>query len=206
MRAILISIRPKWVEKIIRGEKTLEVRKTRPKLETPFKCYIYCTEAKKRLVTILKDGDENYGEIYHGKPVFIKVEDGSVCDMWGKRQKIVGEFVCDRIDRVLWDGEYGAGYDCSDDDVAAACLTREELDAYGKHRPLYLWHISDLKLYSEPKELSELCFPPELYCEKGLCGRCPYDQSPNEYGEYSFDCEWKKPITRPPQSWCYVEG
>ena len=86
MKAVLISIRPKWVEKITRGEKTLEVRKTRPKLETPFKCYIYCTEAKKRLVTILKDGDENYGEIYHGKPVFIKVEDGSVCDMWEKRR------------------------------------------------------------------------------------------------------------------------
>ena len=97
MKAVLISIRPKWVEKIASGEKTLEVRKTRPKLETPFKCYIYCTEAKKRLVTILKDGDENYGEIHHGKPVFIKVEEGSVCDMWGKRQKIVGEFVCDTI-------------------------------------------------------------------------------------------------------------
>lgn len=206
MKAVLISIRPKWVEKIIRGEKTLEVRKTRPKLETPFKCYIYCTEAKKRLVTILKDGDENYGEIYHGKPVFIKVEDGSVCDMWEKRQKIVGEFICDRIDRVLWGGEYGTGYDCSDDDVAAACLTREELDAYGKGKPLYGWNITELKIYSNPKELSEFCFPPELYCEKGLCGRCPYDQSPNEYGEYSFDCEWKKPITRPPQSWCYVEG
>ena len=206
MKAVLISIRPKWVEKIVRGEKTLEVRKTRPKLETPFKCYIYCTEAKKRLVTILKDGDENYGEIHHGKPVFIKVEEGSVCDMWGKRQKIVGEFTCDCIDQVLWDGEYGTSYDCSDDDVAAACLTRDELDAYGKHRPLYMWHISGLKLYGEPKELSEFCFPPELYCEKGLCGRCPYDQSPNEYGEYSFDCEWKKPVTCPPQSWCYVEG
>lgn len=205
MKAVLISIRPKWVEKIVIGEKTLEVRKTRPKLETPFKCYIYCTEAKKRLVTILKDGDENYGEIHHGKPVFIKVEEGSVCDMWGKRQKVVGEFVCDRIDRVLWN-DYGTGYDCSDDDVAAACLTRDELDAYGKHRPLYMWHISGLKLYGEPKELSEFCFPPELYCEKGLCGRCPYDQSPNEYGEYSFDCEWKKPVTCPPQSWCYVEG
>ena len=205
MKAVLISIRPKWVEKIVSGEKALEVRKTRPKLETPFKCYIYCTEAKKRLVTILKDGDENYGEIHHGKPAFIKVEEGSVCDMWGKRQKIVGEFTCDRIDQVLWN-DYGTGYDCSEDDVAAACLTRDELDAYGKHGPLYMWHISGLEIYDTPKPLSEFCFPPELYCEKGLCGRCPYDQSPNEYGEYSFDCEWKRPITRPPQSWCYVEG
>ena len=206
MKAVLISIRPKWVEKIASGEKTLEVRKTRPKLETPFKCYIYCTEAKKRLVTILKDGDENYGEIYHGKPVFIKVEDGSVCDMWGKRQKIVGEFVCDTIFPVTVEcsspADLGAGLE-----VPGTCLTdREILDYLGNGKQGYLWHISGLKLYGEPKELSEFCFPPELYCEKGLCGTCPYDQSPNEYGEYSFDCEWKKPVTCPPQSWCYVEG
>ena len=153
MRAVLISIRPKWVEKIIRGEKTLEVRKTRPKLETPFKCYIYCTNS------------------------------GVACGMWGKHGKVIGEFVCDRIDRILWNGEYGAGYDCSDDDVAAACLTREELDAYGKHRPLYLWHISGLKLYGEPKELAQF---------DGL-------------RETRFGFELRQ-LERPPQSWCYVEG
>lgn len=41
MIAVLISIRPKWCEKIISGEKTIEVRKTRPKMNPPFKCYIY---------------------------------------------------------------------------------------------------------------------------------------------------------------------
>ena len=41
MIAVLISIRPKWCEKIINGQKTIEVRKTRPKMDTPFKCYIY---------------------------------------------------------------------------------------------------------------------------------------------------------------------
>lgn len=42
-KAVLISIRPKWCERIASGEKTIEVQKTRPKLETPFKCYIYET-------------------------------------------------------------------------------------------------------------------------------------------------------------------
>ena len=46
MKSVLISIQPKWVEKIASGEKTIEVRKTRPKLETPFKCYIYQTKSK----------------------------------------------------------------------------------------------------------------------------------------------------------------
>lgn len=43
----MISIHPEWCEKILSGEKTIEIRKTRPKLPTPFKCYIYCTSGNK---------------------------------------------------------------------------------------------------------------------------------------------------------------
>lgn len=116
-----------------------------------------------------------------GEYVEVHRKTGGAVDEW--QEKVMGEFICDRIDRVLWDGEYGAGYDCSDDDVAAACLTREELDAYGKHRPLYLWHISDLKLYSEPKELTQF---------KGLRGT-----------KFGFE---PRQLKCPPQSWYYVEG
>lgn len=165
MKAVLISIRPKWVEKITRGEKTLEVRKTRPKLETPFKCYIYCTGVKRSPL---------------GEYVEVHRKTGGAVDEW--QEKVMGEFTCDRIDRVLWN-DYGTGYDCSDDDVAAACLTRDELDAYGKHGPLYMWHISGLKLYDTPKELVQF---------DGL-------------RETKFGLEpWR--LERPPQSWCYVEG
>ena len=41
MRAILMSIKHKWCEKIFSGEKTIEVRKVAPKLKPPFKVYIY---------------------------------------------------------------------------------------------------------------------------------------------------------------------
>lgn len=43
MKSVLISIRPRWCELIASGRKTIEVRKTYPKLPTPFMCYIYCT-------------------------------------------------------------------------------------------------------------------------------------------------------------------
>lgn len=43
MKAVLLSIRPNWCKLIWSGMKTVEVRKSRPKLETPFKAYIYCT-------------------------------------------------------------------------------------------------------------------------------------------------------------------
>ena len=43
-KAVLMSAKPEWCKKILSREKTVEVRKTRPKLETPFKVYIYCTK------------------------------------------------------------------------------------------------------------------------------------------------------------------
>ena len=46
-KAVMISIRPEWCEKIANGEKTIEVRKTRPKKKkNPFRCYIYCTQGR----------------------------------------------------------------------------------------------------------------------------------------------------------------
>lgn len=185
-RAVLISIRPKWVEKILSGEKTIEVRKTRPKLETPFKCYIYETQGKRDTPWIDEDGHM----IFRG------------------RGKVVGEFTCDTCDRVeaikAATGPYGI-YAVGDDFVAQTRLVNGALWDYGKGATLYGWHISELKVYDAPKPLSEFWFPDDLYCEKELCGGCPWDQSPDINGEYEFDCGWRRPLRRPPQSWCYVE-
>lgn len=200
-KAVMISIRPKWCEKIVSGEKTIEVRKTRPKLETPFKCYIYCTKAKERLIGILKDGDENYGETYHGKPVFIKLDEGSVCDMWGKRQKVIGEFTCDRIYELETRSPGGSYYVKGEDqpttnDVARkSCLTLKDMHEYLQAKVGYGWHISDLKIYDPLKELSEF---------KGLC-KVESDCCACPYCNYSkMDCDGRT-IKRPFQSWGYVE-
>ena len=67
-KTVLLSIRPEWCVKILNGEKTVEIRKNRPKLKPPFKCYIYCTKAPKKLITIFRDGDVfGDGEVYRGK-------------------------------------------------------------------------------------------------------------------------------------------
>ena len=76
-KAVLISIRPRWCEKIASGEKTIEVRKTRPKLETPFKCYIYCT--------LPKYPHEDFIATDYPNPQF-----------YGGG-KVIGEFICDRV-------------------------------------------------------------------------------------------------------------
>ena len=196
-KAVLISIRPEWVEKIAEGQKTVEVRRTRPKLEPPFKCYIYCTKDKKdsdRLWVLREQIRKEYDGLtavcahLRAQPDLHSVGNGYV----------VGEFVCD-----TYVADKTFGHDALFN--AAACMSEPDVVAYSAGTQLYGWHISDLKIYDTPKELNEFWFPPELYCEKERCGGCPYDQVADVNGEYSFDCEWKRPLTRPPQSWCYVE-
>ncbi|MBR2388171.1 MAG: ASCH domain-containing protein [Clostridia bacterium] len=163
MKAVLISIQPKWCELIASGKKTIEVRKTKPKLETPFKCYIYCSE---------KDYDKIFCIDKFMHKVFL---DGN-----GK-QKVIGEFVCDRIQEITYTQIYNFGR-YRDVCEAETRLDFYALDDYLKQKNGYGWHISDLVIYDEPKELSEFT---------GL------RKTKFGYGPFK--------ITRPPQSWCYVE-
>lgn len=189
-KAVLISIRPKWCEKIVNGEKTVEVRKTRPKMETPFRCYIYCT--------LPKYPHEDYITTEHPLPQY-----------YGGG-KVIGEFVCDRIDRLARVGFDGSGepakYCICNSDMSVwpmdgiceeACLTHEELEKYLGGYEGYGLHISRVKLYEAPKELSEfrrVC-PNDLYCDS--CAM---------HGENNETCGNESlRLKRPPQSWCYVE-
>lgn len=200
MKSVLISIQPKWCELIADGKKTLEVRKTKPKLNPPFKCYIYQTKGRDRLIEVMKDGDLNYGEIYHGKPVFIKTGgyESGYKGLFGNKKKIVGEFVCDTIvaDKTFGHDPLFNG---------AACMSEDEAAAYSCQSPIYGWHISDLVIYDKPRELSEFyssCNEDCTNCEMWQYVRVNAD-------EYDMDCSSEidrhKPLKRPPQSWCYVE-
>lgn len=174
-KAVLISIRPEWCEKIARNEKTVEVRKTRPKLETPFKCHIYCTM------------DHPYISISCGELDKLNYRTNTVGRCNGK---VIGEFTCDRIYEL-------APLNHAPDDVEKqACLTREEIVNYLKGTG-YGWHIVDLRIYDQTRELTEFrrpC-PNDLYCE--TCAM---------YSNNTGICNnGALPLRRPPQSWCYVE-
>ena len=174
-KAVLISIRPGWVEKILSGEKTLELRKTKPKLETPFKCYIYCTNPKN--TKLWKSRTYIYADD-HSHNAFDRCWNGSV----------VGEFICNNIT------EDAIGENC-DILCANGCMGLDQIKSYGGNKKLYGWHISKLEIYDTSKPLSTF---------KGLCkieadcGCCPY------YNYTKMDCDGRT-IRRPPQSWCYVE-
>lgn len=176
-KAVLISIRPGWAEKILSGEKTLEVRKTRPKLETPFKVYIYCTA-----------GNLSY-----------EINNGMTCNISGGKL-VVGEFVCDNI-RPLMAESFIVKED-AEKALLGTSLTSEQIKDYagwkGKKwwdcKDLYKWHISNLKIYDMPKPLYRFkpwnheCKYNDLGIAIPKCGTC-------------HDCT----VEKPPQSWCYVE-
>lgn len=184
MKSVMISIQPKWVELIASGEKTIEVRKTRPKIETPFKCYIYETNWK----------DNSYWKNKHK----------------GKLGKVIGEFVCDRIYRI---GKRGVNHnfdycylslnEWGNDDIEIeitaikkSCISKVELNLYGANFTcLYGWHISNLKIYDKPKELGEFVPTCKYQCER--CDICVFNEE-----AFGGCC---RILTRPPQSWCYVE-
>ncbi len=172
-KAVLISIKPQWCELIANGQKTVEVRKSRPKLETPFKCYIYCTVPKMS------------GDIFHV---------GGKNPRLGN-SKVIGEFVCENIECFTTD--YRADIKQTKRISEQSCLSPFKLEDYeGDSHCLYGWHISDLKIYDEPKELTEFNHTDEyiVNLRKSL-----------PHWEYGIDDECAKPIRNPPQSWCYVE-
>ena len=141
MKSVLMSIQPKWCELIASGKKTVEVRKIRPKIDTPFKCYIYETKAY----------DTLFGK---GKPKKLCVGGG----------RVIGEFVCDRICPICYTLDGLADVvDCN-----TSCLNPKDFIEYGKGKTLYGWHIKDLVIYDKPKELSEFrYYNPTVKFENG---------------------------------------
>lgn len=197
-KAVMLSIRPKWCEKIVNGNKTIEVRKTRPKMDTPFKCYIYCTIGGRDLNIPISQERlmRDYLETGSMKSLNCPLGNG----------KVIGEFTCDRIykiDKDSTDFLFKAGglsvYKQAAEEKCGLCvaMTDDELHSYLGHCQGYGWHISDLKIYDTPKELSEF----KTLCRVDAdCCACPY---------YNYtkmvDCDGRV-IGRPPQSWCYVEA
>ena len=172
-KAVLISIRSEWCQKIMEGQKTIEVRKTRPKMDTPFKCYIYCTQSADML-WILKERERSL----HPDKIADVFKAAKCGGAYRGNGKVIGEFLCDQI---IEDRTYGH----NEEFYRAARMSAYDAAAYAMQSPMYGWHISDLRVYDHPRDLRE------------------FYAVPNEV-EVALKVK-PKPITRPPQSWRYVE-
>lgn len=215
MKSVLISTRPKWCEKICHEigkeeagkpiyEKRIEVRKTAPK-EVPFKAYIYETKESKRRYL-----DDRFNSFLDNKSHYT--------DMG----KVIGEFVCDKVYLIK---NQGSRFSVADEEQSVtneiarqSCLDYDDMVSYLGNKDGYGLHITDLKIYDNPKELREF-----YYCCKEMkanepragkyislsCYACRHNalKRTEDCSEYNnmlgYIC--KRNITRPPQSWCYVE-
>lgn len=202
-KAVMISIQPRWCELIANGEKTIEARKTRPKLQPPFKCYVYCAAGDDKL-WIADAVRRNWWGNTH---VAHLCQSKNCGEMNLGNMKVIGEFVCDGI---VWLARVGftrrggkPEYRIANNGdwkstigrlLEEACLTEEEIDAYLGGNPGFGWHISDLKIYDKPKAIYEFkkhnreCYFNNLGMATPKCSECT-----------------KCNLMRPPQSWNYVE-
>lgn len=187
MKAVMLSLRPQWCEKIFNGEKTIEVRKSRPYIPTPFTVYVYQTKHKGGNATVR----EVLNSVYGGG-------------------KVIGEFVCNRI--TCCQAYYGEGGEkhltnLFRDEVKRTCLTEHEMFDYiiGKDKKEgtgWLWHITEPKLFDKPRDITEFA----------LYGKCA-----DECSEYDFcarddeddrvrdNCFKRTFLKRPPQAYCFIE-
>lgn len=173
MKSILISIRPEWVAKILNGEKTIEIRKTMPKCELPCKVYICETESGGKVVA-----EFTLNKITKHEKNYIDIED-NLCYNFSSADVKKAGFTFDDKNAIA--------------SIFALCQFDLFVEGYGRGKPLYAWHIEDLKIYDKPKELSNFKV---------------YDKTYDSVGAFNwvFSEEQKYILLkRPPQSWCYVE-
>lgn len=178
-KSVITSVSPRECELIASGRQTMLVRKTRPKIETPFTVYVYMTKHKWifKLLPFLKN----------------------------RFAKVIGSFVCDRVDE--FDSEWSEyAYACAPTDIPCTmpmseenaikickekgCMTLEDIiDYFGDEEwRAYFWHISDLKIYDKPKELGE------------------FGNYKTEWVQwYHSDDKVFYPLKRMSGSWCYID-
>lgn len=194
-KAVLLSVQPKWCERIASGKKTVEVRKTAPQIATPFKCYIYCTKCRAGQPCLLHTA---------GNSLYFDTEYKPGDNLFGLYHEangmVIGEFICNHVESFTTD--YRANEEQTARLSKQSCVSLEVLIEYEYNsRCLFGWHISGLAIYDKPKPLSEFYKECAGLDNTGVCDECE-----NAVGE-ECDCavNGRLHLTRPPQSWCYVE-
>ena len=183
MKSVLISTRPKWCEKICRkiGE------------ENGIPIYLKSVEVRKSAPKEVPF--KAYLYCTNGRFDITDIDDvtsESVRVVSEGRGKVIGEFVCNQTREYI---PFGLrGYELPSEWLKNMCLSKEQLDRYGGLKTLHGWHISDLKIYDKPRELGWFRKPCEYAREDYKC-----------YPDNCARCPWNT-VTRPPQSWQYVEG
>ena len=174
---ILASIKPYYYYLIAEEKKKIEVRKMALK-NLPQDIVFYMSKDEKSFAKIPKEFQDKY------RKHFGKVGLAIVCDK-------ITRYNCDKA----FDEYFIAGYIGAYMPLKEMCLANKDLIEYGKGRPLYGWHISDLKIYDKPKPIMQFYKPCPIKIKN-----CPVCEL---YSTYTGCC--MNNIDRPPQSYMFVE-
>ena len=147
MKSILMSYSPYWY--YLTGEriKKIECRKVKPTSKDwngTIECYM--TKDEKSFNRIPKEFQEKYRKHFG---------------------KVGMRFVCNNIATYKYDLD---GVDIVADERLKTMLTRKEINIYAHGKTVYGLHISNLRIYDAPRELSEfvcrkrLTSPPQSWC------------------------------------------
>lgn len=215
MKAIMISIKPKWCAKIMNGEKTIEVRKNKALANAIQKLvdengyadiYVYCSK-------------DNKTKLSSNSLQYYVVDNKNYKDYLGNwNGKVLFKFRCYKVEKIevgtkenTEQKDYSTFYSSIDEMklFKASCLDAYEIlkyvgycdDFFRAYKyKVYAIHISDLEIFDKPKELNE-------FHGKG------YEERLKRELEYSGDIAgivsdtvsyWYR-IKKAPQNYCYVE-
>ena len=181
MKAVLMSIQPYWVFLII--AKTMGWNIPQRKTVEARKNYPKAANWNKVVKIYCSKDNRSFSEIPKEYQPLMERFLG----------KVVGEFVCDQLCWVLSHPSIFAGHPMFfQKAIDDACLTRDEVERYSSGRDVVGWHITQLKIYDKPKALSAY----------GSKHKCNLSRKCTEQGLLRAGyCK----LTRPPESWCYVE-
>lgn len=177
---VLASLKPYYYYLIGEKIKTLEIRKSGLK-NLPQDVLFYMSKDEKSFAKIPKEFQEKYRK-HFGKVGIEFTCDKSICldyypqDYTGMPGKF-SEIICKE-----------------------SCLSYNEIMAYKKEKLAYGWHISNLKVYGEPKELSEF----KISCNRNCNRKNPCCYCCNRFTGKPWDI-CNSTITRPPQSYMFVK-
>ena len=211
MKSILISIKPKWCALMMNGDKTIEVRTSKALASAIQKLideygyadiYVYCTKEKGAGLVWDNNGkglvNSKLFPYSKGSPEYDRLVNG----------KVLFKFRCYKVEEIgMWNwSEYGTQTLMEESLCIYSCLNFLELKNYLKGKRGHAIHISKLKIFDKPKELSEF---KTIKAQKG-CFDCPYFYKrcyEKDYIDvYKGVCLLPQKLTAAPQNFCYVES
>lgn len=212
--AVLMSLPAKICCDVANGRQTVLIKKNRPQSNGPFKVYIFSpTPSRKNDLGLCVD-DGKIATVFRWNFDYARKHKMPIIS-----GKVIGEFICKDITYLGnvatddWSRLCGSTHEYHKRLVTkGARMTERELREYGGK---YAWHISDLILYSHPKQLGDFSvtdtdavkhceYRTQVYCnERCESGYIKAGFVCNQKNDWCDKCK-TKPIAKAPQSWCYT--